>query len=279
MATAENRKRTRRSKQDDSLWGSLLLDSDSSSSPTSPHPPQAEYGDSYPPAEDAPRHRLREFWHRFSFWSLIATLLFLFFTGGLVWLVLRMWTPQDMRDIAGYTDRGAARDLLVALRNANGGELIITEGELNRYLRDTCRLRQNGLFSILVHAQGVAVRIHDGYAELIIDRVLSTHFHQTTAINLTFALNVEHGRPKLHTEFRGGSPILGSLPCGGRIGRVGMPQRFIQVLHPALDTLRDCYADAIDIIESVGYRPVFHGAGEGREAYIRLIPYAPPADF
>lgn len=282
MATAENRKRKRdrKPKQEDSPWGSLLFDVENSPSATMP-PPPAAYEDASlptPPEESAPGV-WRRLWHLFSFWALMATLLFLAFTGSLAWLVVQMWTPQDMRDIAGYTDKGAAKDLLVALRNANGAEIIFTEGELNRYLRDTCRLRQTGIFSIIAHAQGVAVRIHEGYAELIIDRVLSTHFHQTTAVNLTFERQMEHGHTKLHIEFRGGPPLLGSLPCGGRIGRIGIPQRFIRVLHPALDTLQDCYPDIVDIIETAGYHPTFHSGKDGREGYVRLTPYTPASSL
>lgn len=276
MAAAQNRhrKRERKPKQEDSPWGSLLQQESPDSEAEATLPPGYDEH-AFPPEEDTPRHTWRELWHHFSFWSLMATLLFLVFTGGIAWLVVQMWTPQDTRDIAGYTDKGTARDLLVALRNANGAEVIFTEGEINRYLRDTCRLRQTGVFSVLAHAQGVAVRMHDGYAEIIIDRVLSTHFHQTTAVNLAFEREMDHGRPKLRAEFRGGSPILGSLPRGGRVGCIGIPQRFIQMLRPALDTLQDCYPDIIDIIETTGYRPVFCSGQNGQEGYMRLLPYTP----
>lgn len=276
MATAQNkhRKRERKPRRDDSPWGSLLHPLDETDADGTTIPP--EYDDAeYPPAEETPHHSWRELWHLFSFWSLMAMLLFLLFTGGMAWLVVQMWTPQDTRDIAGYTDKGTASDLLVALRNANGAEVVITEGQLNRYLRDTCRLRQTGIFSIIAHAQGVAVRIHDGYAELVIDRILSTHFHQTTAVHLSFEREMDHGRPKLKVEFRGGPPMLGSLSCGGSIGCVSMPQRFIQMLRPALDTLMDCYPDIIDIIENNGYCPVFYGGHNGQEGYVRLVPYVP----
>lgn len=273
MAAAENRRRKkeRKSKQDISPWGSLVQQR-----PAGDETPPPDYDPSadYDTAEE-PSHRVwRDMWHRFSIWSLMATLLFIVFTGGLIILTLKMWTPQDMRDIAGYTDKGTARDLLVALRNANGGELIFTEGEINRYLRDTCRLRQTGIFSVIAHAQGAAVRMHDGYAELIIDRVLSTHFHQTTSIFLRFEREMDHGRPKLRVEFRG--EHSDSLLQGGRIGCVGVPQRFMQILRPALDTMQDCYPDILDIIDSIGYRPEFHRGHNGQEGYVRLIPYTPP---
>lgn len=270
MAATENRKRKkdRKQKQEDSPWGSLLQrghgDGDQE--------PAATY-DAEDYQEEAERHLWRDLWQSFSLWSCMATLLFLAFTGSLLMLAFNMWTPQDMRDISGYTDKGTARDLLVALRNANGGEVIFTEGEINRYLRDTCRLRQTGLFSVLAHVHGVAVRIHDGYVELIIDRVLSTHFHQTTAVHLSFEREMAHGRPKLRTELRGGESVMGSLPQGGRIGCVGVPQRFMQMLRPALDTMQDCYPDIIELVDNVGYRPEFFHGRNGQESYVRLVPY------
>ena len=217
----------------------------------------------------------RKVWHMINIWSIIASLLFLLFIGGLSMLVVKMWTPQDLRSIPGYTDKGIARDLTVALRNANGGEIIFTEGEINRYLRDTCRLKQTGIFSLIVPTQAVAVRMRNGYVELIIDRALSTHFHQTTAVHLTFSQELQHGKPKLHVDLRGGEPILGSLPRGGQIGSLGVPPRYMQMLLPALETMRDCYPDIWEIIETAGYKPEFHQGDDGAEGYVRLIPYSP----
>lgn len=237
----------------------------------------------YPPEEEEEysggdeRFTWRRLWQSLNLWSIIATAIFLLFIGGLSMLVVRMWTPQDMKDITGYTDKGVARDLTVALRNANGGEIIFTEGEINRYLRDTCRVKQTGIFSLIVPMQGVAVRLHDGYAELIVDRTLSTHFHQTTAVHISFSQELDHGRPGLRVEYRGGEPILGSLPCGGSIGLVRIPQRYMQMLSPALATIQDCYPDIWELMETYGYRPVFHKGKDGEESYMRLLPYTPPA--
>lgn len=238
----------------------------------------------YPPAGEEPYGEeaaasgltWRRVWQWFNFWSFLATTLFIIFIGTLVMLVVNIWKPQDMRDIAGYTDKGTARDIAVALNNANGAEIIFTEGEVNRYLRDTCRLRQTGIFSVIANAQGVAIRMHDGYAELIIDRMLSTHFHQTTAVNLTFVQELDHGRPRLKMEMRGGEPIMGSLPRGGRVGQLAVPQRYMQMLRPALDTIADCYPEIFENIENYGYKPEFYKGKNGEESYMRLVPYAPP---
>ena len=273
MASAENRRRKkdRRKSGDDSLWGSLLRRSSEDTAGGNVFRSE-EYADRENAEESS---ALRELWHKLNFWSLTATALFLLFTGGLIYTTAKMWQPQDMKGIAGYTDKGAARDISVALHNANGAEIVFTEGEINRYLRDTCRLRQTGIFSVLAHPQGVAVRIHDGYVELLIDRVLSTHLHQTTAVNLSFVQVFDHGRPTLRVEFRGGEPLMGSMPQGGSVGQVGVPQRYMQMLRPALETMVDCYPDIVETVIAYGYRPEFIRGRNGQESYMRLIPYSP----
>ncbi len=222
---------------------------------------------------------LRGWWRRLSIWSVMATLLYLVFTGGLAYMVMEMWIPQDMSDIAGYDDRGPARDLTLALRNAGGTEISFTEGEINRYLRDTCRMRQNGIFSLLAHEQGLGVRIHDGFAELVIDRLVSTNFHQTTAVYLSFARDHSLGHPSLRIDFRGGAPILDSMPRGGSIGQVGIPQRYMEMLRPALCTLAECYPEFVSLIQQYGYYPEFTQGSNGTGGRLRLIPFPPsPSD-
>ncbi len=274
---AENRRRNRRKKGLGtgfrSPWGSLLAKKEKGEE----FSPDSSF---YTPEDgeneaEVPRiSLLRELWRHFNFWAITAVLLFLLFTGCLALLVVRMWTPQTLNDVAGFADKGRAGDIAVTLAKSNGEELIFTEGEINRYLRDTCRMRQTGIFSIIAHAQGIAVRIHDGYAELIIDRLLGANIHQTTAVHLTFHQQVQHGRPVLKAEFKGGPPILSNMPRGGSIGRLAVPERHIQMLQPALETLLTCYPDITRAMEEHGYLPQFVKGKEGEESYVRLIPHS-----
>lgn len=273
MASGENRKRNRkRAGKDRSLWGSLFKREDDVQEDFMRHTffQNAE-------EEEAPRFSpygaLTLLWRKFNFWTTTAVLIFLAFTTMLLLLLLNMWRPQELNDIAGYTDNGTARDLAALIRNANGHEISFTEAELNRYLRDTCRLRQTGIFSIIAKCQGVAVRIHDGYAEIVIDRIIGANIHQTTTVNLTFSRRIEHGRPRLKVDFNGGEPLLGNMPRGGSIGHVNVPQHHIRMLKPALETLVACYPDIIEQVELYGYCPEFTRGSNGMESRIRLIPY------
>ena len=275
MRTTENKRRKRRTKRPDSgsLWGFLFHNSTPPNDMTrgtlyaQPEEDEVDYAQQ--------KGLLAELWSRFNFWSFLATVLFVSFVAVLMYGVTRMWQPQSLKDIAGYNDKLPAKDLSVLIRNANGGVISFTEGELNRYLRDTCRMRQTGIFSIFANAQGVAVRVHNGYAELIIDRLVGANMHQTTAVNLTFHRDIVHGRPSLSVEFHGGPPLMGNMPRGGKIGTVGIPQKHIQVMQPALKTLMECYPDIVAATEEYGYCPIFEKESPESEGRITLIPYTP----
>lgn len=274
MAGTTNRKRTRkRAEEETSLWG-FLFDKNSQSKDITKTAFFSPAGEEEPTAQ--PRETIplwQEIWQRFNFWSILATLVFLVFTTALICTLVSMWTPQDMRNIAGYADRGSARDLTALLRNANGQAISFTEAEINRYLRETCRMRQTGIFSIITHGEGVAVRIHDGYAEFVIDRLIGANIHQTTSVNITFSQEVNMGKPELKVRFVGTPVLFGNIPEGGSIGLMGIPERHVSMLSPALDTLLACYSEISAIIKEYNYCPQFIKGEQGHDSIVRLVPY------
>lgn len=274
MAKPVNRKRTRKPKEHNgrSLWGSLLQHNEEEEEEILPlTPPDADEDDETAAPQKGLIGILRQVWKRFNFWASVAVALFLSFAASLLFLLIELWRPQDLNDIQGYADSMPARDLEALIRNANGGPVTITEEELNRYLRETCRMRQPGIFSIITHCQGVAVRLHNGYAEIIFDRVLGANIHQTTAVNLTFRQELKLGLPELHADMHGGEPLLGSMPNGGSIGNVPLPRRYVVMLGPALDSLISCYPGIVELMNEHHYCPVFSVNGTDRR--ITLIPY------
>lgn len=277
MAGISNKKRNKsRAEEDTSLWG-FLFDKNTQSgdiTKTSFFAPGGE-DEQADDEQEAPRHLLLEIWQRFNFWSILATVVFLAFTIILISTVVSMWTPQDMNTIAGYSDRGSARDLTALLRNANGQSITFTEAELNRYLRETCRMRQTGIFSIITHGAGVGVRIHNGHAELVIDRLIGANIHQTISVNLSFRQEITHGRPHLEVDFKSNATMLGNLPKGGSIGMLSVPERHISMLEPALDSLLGCYPEIQSIVNEHGYCPHFIKGENGHDSYVRLEPYRP----
>lgn len=282
MARTGNRKRTHKMKEPEgrSLWGSLFdkhADGEEGEDFTSAttYAPDGDYEEEeVEPALSTLALLRRKLWRCFNFWGLIAVSLFLGFTLLLLMILIKLWMPQDLSDIAGYNDTAAARDLTALIRNANGAPVTITEAELNRYLRDTCRMRQTGIFSIITHCQGMAVRIHNGYAELIFDRLMGANMHQTTAVYLTFTQENKLGNPELRAELRGGEPLLGTMPNGGSIGSIALPQRHVLMLKPALESLLTCYPDICEQVREHRYCPVFTANGKDRR--LTLIPYTTP---
>lgn len=279
MARTGNRKRTHKSKEPEgrSLWGSLFNkeaegeEGEDFTRITTYSPHGDEEDEEELPEENFLVMLRRKLWQGFNFWGLISVSLFLSFTLVLLILLVKLWVPQDLSDIAGYNDTAAARDLTALIRNANGAPVSITEAELNRYLRDTCRMRQTGIFSIITHCQGIAVRIHNGYAELVFDRLMGANMHQTTAIYLSFSQENKLGSPELKVEFRGGEPLFGTMPNGGSVGSIALPQRHVLMLRPALESLISCYPDIAELVREHRYCPVFTANGKDRR--LTLIPY------
>lgn len=280
MAAGINKRRSKKKVERDdrhSLWGSLFQNAKAGEGSNSARSYIAPPSDDLPDEDDTetPGSYLHRFWKSFNVLSAVAVGLFLVFTAMLLLLLLRMWSPQDLSDIAGYKDSGRARDLESLIVNANGAPVTFTEAELNRYLRDTCRMRQTGIFSIIASGQGVAVRVHDGYAELVLDRMLGSDIHQTTSVNLTFKQENKLGRTELHVDFKGGTPIAGTMPRGGSIGSIAVPQRHIIMLKPALETLLTCYPQIVDAMEHYRYCPIFTEGKNGADSRIHLVPYTP----
>lgn len=280
MATTGNRRRTTKKREPEghSLWGSLFQkehegeEGEDFTRATSYSPTGDEDDDDMPEKGGRFRSLRRFLWSHFNFWTLVSASLFLSFTLLLLLLLIKLWIPQDLSDIAGYNDTAAARDLTALIRNANGAPVTITEAELNRYLRDTCRMRQTGIFSIITHCQGVAVRIHDGYAELVFDRLMGANMHQTTAVYLSFTQENKLGSPELKVDLRGGEPLLGAMPNGGSVGSISLPQRHVLMLKPALESLIGCYPDIAVLVKEHHYCPVFTANGNDRR--LTLIPYS-----
>lgn len=275
MAVAQNRRRnTRKSgSEQGTLWGSLFRKKDSSEDLITSvfFPNASEDEDEY--YEERNYNWVKQLWRRLNVLSVAAIAAFTFFIIMVLNLTMSMWSSQDLSDIAGYQDKRRAKDLTTIIRQANGSEVVITEGDLNRYLRETCRLRQTGaISSVCARVQGIAVRVHNGYAELIIDRLLGANINQTTSVFLSFSLEDENGHPVLHTHFHGGEPIWGTMPCGGLVGSLKIPQRHSELLKPALLTLLDCYPEICMLIEHHNYDITFNKGTNGRESTIRLVP-------
>lgn len=264
MAATNHKRRSRKKQETLELWGSLYEEA-GNDQPTFPVP---EEGDESPV--------VREEKPRLNIWKLLASLLMFLTLAFIGFLVALTWIPQDLSDIQGYRSKGEAPDLPGIFRRAAAQreEAVFTERDINRYLNNTLKFGQQSIFTIVARPYGVGVRIHDGYAELILDRLIGSQVHQTVSIYLTFNIRENEGTRDITLEYRGGSPILGTMPRGGKIGLVPVPERYILMMHPAIEGIKDTYDDFFSQIAQSGYLPQFVRDRLGGDN--RLILYPPP---
>lgn len=264
MPVDNHRRRKRKKKEDLELWGSLYNDASSVEATL----PQQE--EDALPAEPSLRK------HRFNIWKFAASLMMVCVLAIIALMVALTWMPQNLSDVQGYDRQGNVTDLPAVFHRAalNGEEAVFTETEINRYLQDTLKLSQDGVFNLIARPYGVAVRIHDGYAELILDRLIGSQFHQTISVYLTFReIHTDEGI-KIEVEYRGGDNILGSMPRGGKIGLVPVPERYILILHPVVEGIKRTYGELFSEITTGGYLPRFVKDRNGGDSCLILQPSA-----
>lgn len=275
MASGENRRRNRRRRHKDwsALWGAFFQRANKVEDEAVTHGTLYENDEDEIAGNATDRFsRLKQIWVQVSMWKLTAYVLFVLLVGTLFITVYRMWSSQDISDIEGFHDNTASKNLtrLICDRTAKGEPIIIREDDVNRYLRDTCCIKQDGFFSIFAETRGVAFRFHKGYAEFVIERAFGPLSPQTTTVNISFAVETTDGHPQLKAHLRGGEPIWGSIPRGGSIGSLPIPQKHIVILKPALESLLACYPEIQEAILKHGYCPYFE------DGHVELRPYQSP---
>lgn len=266
MAATNHKRRSRKKQETLELWGSLY-DEAAPAPGVLPDPPDEDGGLLPSPAEAKPH---------FNVWKAVASLLMFLTLAAIGILVALTWVPQDLSDIQGYRSTSAAADLPGLFRRGaeRHEEVVFTERDINTYLSNTLKFGQEGIFTIVARPYGVGVRIHDGYVELVIDRLIGSQVHQTVSIYLTFTIKEKEDTREISLEYRGGAPILGRMPRGGKIGLVPVPERYILMMHPAIEGLKETYDDFFTHIAQSGYLPQFVRDKHGGDN--RLILYPPP---
>ncbi len=207
-------------------------------------------------------------------WSITAVALFLLLSGTLITLCLLMWVPRQLDDIKGLNDDTPVHDIFATLRQAGASpqSYSFSESELNRYLKKTCRMRQNGALSIVAHPAHLAMKIHDGYGELIITRVIGSHLHHTISVYVTFSYTGEHAQRQVSLQLRPGDENTGVFPRGGRIGQLPIPQRYMQMILPSLESLLEVYPELTELVQTHDFLPVFQRDSDESEGRLLLLP-------
>ncbi len=207
-------------------------------------------------------------------WSIVAVIIFLFLAGSLIIVCLLMWIPRQLNDIKGLHDDTPVHDLFATMRQTDGAPQYysFSESELNRYLKQTCRMRQKGALSIVAHPAQLALKIHDGYGELIITRVIGSHLYHTISVYVSFSYSGEHAQRRVSLELLPAGEDTGLFPRGGRIGQLPIPQRYMQMILPSLESLLDVYPELTRLIQTHDFLPVFQRDNNESEGRLFLTP-------
>lgn len=168
-------------------------------------------------------------------------------------VVIGVLLPQDMSDIEGYGDPPGpvqVRDLEEVLTRsvANGHEVTLSEGEINRWLAKELAFVQKGALAGVVREGRVWVRLGDGVAELIVER-------RVLGLRMTWSMFVqihqEQLTDRIHKEvLLHGGPYAQGVPAmlrGGRFGRVVLPQGYLHLVLAEFGRLAAGFPDEIHL--------------------------------
>ena len=162
--------------------------------------------------------------------------------GLLGYLTYLTFEPHDLSDIDGYRTEPSlipppGRDLGNVLAEAERGGIParLTEREINHYLIRTLKMDQEGVFAPWVELQGVWVRLEDGVAEVIIERLLMGKRKHTIAMHL----EVEQ------EEGEDGQVSTLVNPTGGRFGRTEVVEGYLYLVIGGFKALGARYDDEL----------------------------------
>jgi len=185
---------------------------------------------------------------RLLFWVSAASSLLL--AAALVSMLL----PQDLSDIDGYAEgiqTQKVRNLTQVLHESveRGHELTLSEGEINRWLSQTLRVRQAGLLAGQVKLSRMGIRLEPGRAEIVIERRMFGLSH-TLSMYLQVLVESDGNTTSKEVLLHGG-PMLGWLPLfkrGGRFGSLTVPQGYLYLVKPTFFQLGDVYKEEVNLM-------------------------------
>jgi hypothetical protein len=173
----------------------------------------------------------------------LVVLILLLAAGGLGAALFFIAKPQDLSDIGGYgpgAPNAPIRDMRVVLKaSLDRGHIVnLTETELNQWLKRTLATKQGGPLGSQVSLDRVWVRLHEGYAEVIMERTLmGKPFTTSMFLRVEQLQGLKGVETRIHLD---GGPFHANLPKpprGGRFGSLVVPQGFLILVMPAYEKL------------------------------------------
>ncbi len=177
--------------------------------------------------------------------------------------------PQDLSDIDGYHEDDRVQippSVSGAIENAakTRQAVELTERQVNSWLAENLKTKQEGLFAEYVTLKGVWVRFEEeegGRCEIIMEREIQGHVH---TVSMYVRIERKKKENDSYTTFirKDGGSLLGIIPAGGRFGQVMMPQGFLLFVSSAFESLSELFEQELkwmekDITETGAGRIVF----------------------
>ncbi len=164
--------------------------------------------------------------------------------------------PQDLSSIDGYApeDRGdRATDIpaMIALAAKNRQAITLSERQVNRWLAENLKIRQEGVFAKETELKGVWIRFDEsegGRAEFIIERKIRDLTH-TSSMYLRFQRRKKEDDSFTTTVRKDGGSFLGTIPIGGRFGKAKVPQGFLLFTMSSYENLGSLFEKEFKMVK------------------------------
>ncbi len=185
--------------------------------------------------------------------SKLVFLVFLGMVAGLAYSFYKIAQPQDLSDLksampARSQSANTSSNLQAVLNNSlqRGHVLRFNEIQLNRWLSQALKVKQGGQLAKYVSVNDIWVRLHEGYAEIILERtifgkpwnssIFITIDQQATADGIQTQVQLAGG--KYHADIK--QPLR-----GGKLGQLVVPQGFVLLVLPSYQKLAELLSEEI----------------------------------
>ena len=191
------------------------------------------------------------------------------FVGALGFGTYLSFQSQDLSDIAGREEDDREQYpssvpgmIESAAKNRNGVD--ITERQLNTWLANTLKTRQEGMLADYVKMKGVWVRFDEeegGRAEIIIEREIRGH-PQTVSMFVRIERKKKEDGSFTTYIHKDGGRLWSLLAFGGKFGQARVPQGFLFFTQDAFASLANLFEKELkwmekDITTRAGGRILF----------------------
>jgi len=170
---------------------------------------------------------------------------------GLGFSVYFMAQAQDLTDIHGYTPATREllrRDIKMMLQKSldRSYPVTITEGEINQWLLGVVKTKQGGLLADYASLDGVWVRLQDSRAEVVLERkVMGQPVTVSMYVQVEQTENQDGTKTEVHMHGGPYHPYLPFPKCGGRFGRLPVPQGFLLLVLPSFKNLAAIFPEEV----------------------------------